>query len=72
MWVKEQDGKGFVQVKQVYLSGANVVGRVDQESFKDWIVVLGVYEDEVRALAIVDDMFTKLAAGEAVYRMPEG
>lgn len=72
MWVKEQAGKGFVQVRQVYLSGANVIGRVDQESFKDWIVVLGVYEDEVRALAIVDDMFEQLADGVSVYRMPEG
>lgn len=71
MWVKEQDGRGFVEVRQVYLSGTNVIGRVDQESFKDWIVVLGVYEDEVRALAVVEDMFEHLASGESVYKMPE-
>lgn len=72
MWVREQDGKGFVQVRQVYLSGASVIGRVDQAAFKDWIVVLGLYEDEVRALEVVEDMFEKIAAGELVYWMPEG
>ncbi|HLQ95816.1 MAG TPA: hypothetical protein VK108_05480 [Pseudogracilibacillus sp.] len=74
LWIRTQDKKSLLNVKEVTVDKKKITGVVGTASLDDWSKVIGKYDSEKRALEILDEMFTKLAEHTdtaVTFTMPE-
>ncbi|MEK3856322.1 hypothetical protein [Cytobacillus sp. FSL H8-0458] len=74
LWVKTQNKRSLVNVKEIAVKANAVEGIISRSFFVYWSRVLGEYDSNERALEVVEQIYKKLEHGGngfAVFFMPD-
>ncbi|MFB9973969.1 hypothetical protein FPQ10_06840 [Allobacillus sp. SKP2-8] len=74
IWVKAQDQDSLLQVNQLLIKGKKIEGIIQWHPLQKWSEIVGKYDSEERAQAVLDDIFRVVEESNGhfvTYTMPE-
>lgn len=74
LWLMTQNKKSLLCVKDVSVKGRIIEGFIENSLLDQWTKVLGKYDSDERALAVLHELFLKIEESEGAivsFKMPE-